>query len=746
MASFKDQLDKLTSSRWWDSSLLVGLAIAIMIYTRFMGLSEPYIKAFDPYYFWRVAETIWHTGVWQGADALRYFPFGWQSQELAPLVPHTLVYLGRIAGNLKAGVKFYPAMIGVLSIVSMALLGKRLGMSGLSSLILAIIPAYMFRTSQGFADKEPLGFFLGILGWYFAATALKEKKILPAVFSGMALGAVATVWGGKVLFVFSLVPLFGLLFLKEDYKRAALLSVSFIVYVLMEIMVPRYTHIILDPINIGLIGIAGFGIINYLVYKAPQLEKYGKKRMLITMVAGAVLVALTSLIIYKDLFYVVSFLMRTFEKPVTSGGAVVHGDTVAENQKAMWTWDLVQNQYYGQFGFFFFIALGVLILPILTKAWKLIRNNAAVTQDYVYAGALLLASGYIVYTWPGQTPVMLFLLGIPGMLENEDIKTLMVNSIVAFSMYSAVSAIRLFTFTSTGVAIGGAYILTILLKHKDTVAKVAGYVLLIYAFYQILPSSIAFANGLSGTSLTPTWFENAKWMEFNVPHGEPVVTWWDYGYWIQTLGNTTTLGDGANVGPGYTENWYTGHFFATDDYENATAWVKEWNLTYFTVDSAMLPKFWAYSTLGGISNVLNQIRYQKPYPTDFGIVPIYAGVSDDYGPVAVAELTINNEPVYLLGRIVNGAISWIGVIDEFSYFSQKGALVCDPIGYCKSSDFGNYQRLNQSVVIYPNQMIILGDQHSMHSMFARLWFFEGYNTDFKLLLSNGETKTFKYVG
>ncbi|MBR9681017.1 MAG: hypothetical protein GOU98_04315, partial [Candidatus Altiarchaeota archaeon] len=282
--------------------------------------------------------------------------------------------------------------------------------------------------------------------------------------------------------------------------------------------------------------------------------------------------------------------------------------------------------------------------------------------------------------------------------------------------------------------------------HKDHIAKMAGYALLIYSLIQIYPSTIGYARGLGGTSLTTTWFENARWMDFNVPEGEPVTTWWDYGYWIQTVGNTVSLGDGGNVGPGNEINWYTGRFFANDDYENATAWADEWNLTYFTVDAAMLPKFWAYSTLGGLSNVLNQLSYQQNYPTEFGLVPVYAGVSDDYGPVAVAEITIGNEPTYLLGRIINGVISWVGVIDEFSYFSNQGALVCDPIGYCKSSDFGNFQKIGQSAIIYPNQMVILGDNKSMHSMFARLWFFEGYNTEFKLLLSNGETKTFEYAG
>jgi len=160
----------------------------------------------------------------------------------------------------------------------------------------------------------------------------------------------------------------------------------------------------------------------------------------------------------------------------------------------------------------------------------------------------------------------------------------------------------------------------------------------------------------------------------------------------------------------------------------------------------MMPKFWAYSTLGGRSNVLNQMGYQRELLTEFGLIDVYGGWSDDFGEVAVGELQIDGNAVYILGRVIGGRITeWIGLIDEFAYFSQTNIAVCDPVGYCKSNGFGNLPRLNQSAIVYPRQMIILGDQVSMHSMFPRLWFFNGLNTEFNLVLNNGETKTFVYT-
>jgi dolichyl-diphosphooligosaccharide---protein glycosyltransferase len=746
MVSFSRQVKKLSSLKWWDSSLIVGLAIAVMIFTRFYGLGEPYIKAFDPYYFWRVSEGIWEHGYWQADDPLRYYPYGWDSSELTPAVPYTFVYLAHVAGDLKAAVKFYPAMFGLLSVVAMAMLGRKLGMSGLASLALAVIPAYMFRTSQGFADKEALAFFIGILGWYFAAVAVEEKKHMPAIYSGITIGMLAGVWGGKVLFALSLVPLVLLMMLKERTKEVSVISTVFVSYLFMHVLIPRYRTFYRDPVSLAILGIAVFGYLLHYIYQMKGLKKYGNKRMLIALGIGGALSLAVSVFAFGNPVAILQHMITLYQDPNYSSGTITHFQTVAENQRPTWTWDLSSNQFFAQFGMFFFIAIALLILPIARKVWSLVTKKGAYAQDYVYAAGLAIATAMIVINFPYQTPVLLFLLGIPGMMEKGDWKESLAISIVAFSMFSSFSVVRLFIFGSVGAVIGSAYFMKVLLENRETVTMLIGYAVVIYAFYQIYPSTLGYRESLAGTSLTTTWFENTKWMEFNVPQGEPMTTWWDYGYWIQTLGDTVTLGDGGNVGPAYTINTYTGHFFATDDYANATAWADDWNLTYFTVDAQMLPKFWAYSTLGGISNVLNQIRFQQTMPTEFGVIGIYTGISDDYGPVAVGELSVDNQPVYILGKIVGGAVQWMGIIDEYAYFSNEGVIACEPMGYCPSADFGNYARLNQSAIVYPNSLVVLGDKASMHSTFARLWFFDGYNTDFELLLNNGETKTFRYGG
>jgi dolichyl-diphosphooligosaccharide--protein glycosyltransferase len=61
-----------------------------------------------------------------------------------------------------------------------------------------------------------------------------------------------------------------------------------------------------------------------------------------------------------------------------------------------------------------------------------------------------------------------------------------------------------------------------------------------------IPPSIA--NGGTGYRLTTTdWLYALQWVEENTPQDSVIASWWDYGYWITTLGNRTSLADNATI-------------------------------------------------------------------------------------------------------------------------------------------------------------------------------------------------------
>jgi dolichyl-diphosphooligosaccharide--protein glycosyltransferase len=43
------------------------------------------------------------------------------------------------------------------------------------------------------------------------------------------------------------------------------------------------------------------------------------------------------------------------------------------------------------------------------------------------------------------------------------------------------------------------------------------------------------------------WPNALEWMKTNVGDDDVVCSWWDYGYWIETMANKTTMADGATL-------------------------------------------------------------------------------------------------------------------------------------------------------------------------------------------------------
>jgi dolichyl-diphosphooligosaccharide--protein glycosyltransferase len=46
---------------------------------------------------------------------------------------------------------------------------------------------------------------------------------------------------------------------------------------------------------------------------------------------------------------------------------------------------------------------------------------------------------------------------------------------------------------------------------------------------------------------TTDWLDTLEWIEKNTPEDSVIASWWDYGYWITTLGNRTSLADNATI-------------------------------------------------------------------------------------------------------------------------------------------------------------------------------------------------------
>ncbi len=685
--------------RIFNHSLLFAIALAIGLFVRLYGLGSAYIKAFDPYYFYRVAESFLEKGYFEPKDELRYYPIGWDSRELAPGVPWTLAYLAKLFGDLKVSAKWYPAIFGVLAVAVFGFLARRFNAGSIAALLLAVIPAFYYRTSQGFADKEPLAFFLGFVGWYFIYRAMEEKEeineLLYSLLAGISFGLNNAVWGGKLLFTLALTPFFAWLVWKKKHKKAMLLSLALVIEEVFGVFVPRYRLFYKNIYFQVFLGLFLFSLLLLLLEK-----KFKGKELYIAGAVSFLALLIFSQVAFNNPLYAVSKFLAIVASPMKATTRISLGETVAENQRPAWTWRLSNNVFWQNAGFALFLAFAVLAF---LKDWR---------------------GAFIASIW------------------------------MSF-FYASTRAVRLLILLGPACALASAFVLARLYEKKERYWKYASLALAALLVYQFawprssfaLPvlehfskgtSDIyAYARAASGTSMTKTWFEALKWLKFNTPEREPIVTWWDYGYWIQTVANRTSVGDGGNVGPGPKLNHLLGKFLANENVSYSLSWLKSINASYVILDFAMIPKFWAYSTLGGMPNMIGMLRYQGRMLTPLGIADVYAGNSH-LGPVAVAIANRGNETYPLLAKLVyspNGAVpSWQGVVSE----------IITSYGIYRTKGIGKFSVVNNTaVVIYPGQMVFFGDYKAMHSFFARLWFMHGLGLPCKELLNNGEVQIYR---
>ena len=54
-------------------------------------------------------------------------------------------------------------------------------------------------------------------------------------------------------------------------------------------------------------------------------------------------------------------------------------------------------------------------------------------------------------------------------------------------------------------------------------------------------------NGATHSPATNDWLETLEWIKLNTPENAVIASWWDYGYWIQTMGERASLSDNSTV-------------------------------------------------------------------------------------------------------------------------------------------------------------------------------------------------------
>jgi dolichyl-diphosphooligosaccharide--protein glycosyltransferase len=107
----------------------------------------------------------------------------------------------------------------------------------------------------------------------------------------------------------------------------------------------------------------------------------------------------------------------------------------------------------------------------------------------------------------------------------------------------------------------------------------------------------AIANGGTGYRLqTEDWTEAMEWLSQNTEPDAVIASWWDYGYWITTLGNRPSLADNATLN--HTRIQSIARMFVSDE-ESAMKIVQDLKADYLLVYVVGQVQFYGQTNTNG---------------------------------------------------------------------------------------------------------------------------------------------------
>ena len=538
------------------TSIVLIVLLAFIVRVTPMLYYEHLLKAFDPWGQYRIAKYILDNGIFSWfhwRDNMVWYPYGRDMAKTAypgtPLTGLFFYYLFSYLGfniDLLTALYLTPAIMGTLSVFVMYFFGKEIGgiKTGLlSAFFLAITPGFLQRTVAGFFDNEAPGLFAMILTYYLFTKALKKGSLPAAIGAGFSLGYLSVTWGASA-YAMNLLPLTVLFLIL--FKRYS--SNTFIAYVptitiglLIALSTPRKppTELFTDY-GIPALGIlllvflieiwrkVDIYVIDYLerIISAIALripEKMHYYKYLIVYSVGTAILVGVSLIFYFNLIPSVGTSLIKF-----FGGKFWGTISPFYREK---------NQLFSSVG------------EQLTTPWSMFYYNLHYLLVFFITGVFFHLKR----------------------LKNEDIFILLYG---ITALYFSGSLIRLVLIFATAAALMGAYGIvaiytpfvkifkikpTLAIRRRKQVGQIMSreFVALAFIGLFVLVSfnvwhdvHIDMTVGQPEISPNPQindWLEALEYMRLYLPDNAVVISWWDYGYWITSVGNKTTAADGGTI-------------------------------------------------------------------------------------------------------------------------------------------------------------------------------------------------------
>jgi dolichyl-diphosphooligosaccharide---protein glycosyltransferase len=527
-----------------------------------------YLNEFDPYFDYRATKFIVDNGIdeyWQWHDTMSWYPEGRDVPGTSQTVLHiTAAYLYQAFGRGISLLDFtiaFPAVMGALTVIALFALVRVLGGTAagmFSALLMAFSPAIIQRGNLGWFKSEPLGLFFGILAMYLFISAIKHKEIkyaiAKAVAGGLILGLANGAWGGIQYFSIPISLFFiALPFFRKDLTIPIYVAIAFTVFTLITAAAfPR-------PGISFVLGLPG-----------------------LAMIAGTI-------------FLAIAFFVKKISKPMVRTRNVA---LVLIAFVAVGIGFILAGPYVSP-SFRYLNAINPFIGSIDPLVESVAEHFTPTVADYFTDFSVLLMfaglGGWLAFRRRNDTAIFALLIGITGVYVSATFARLLVFASVGIivlaglGLYEVTRSIMAYREATATPATSGPRITAATREERRKLEfarrsdSTSGQIVKIsYIIVMIMMLSIplfyptnanwissadvpaAIANGGTGYRVqSEDWTDAMDWLSKNTEPDAVIASWWDYGYWITTLGNRTSLADNATLN--HTRIQTIGKMFVSDE-------------------------------------------------------------------------------------------------------------------------------------------------------------------------------------
>jgi dolichyl-diphosphooligosaccharide--protein glycosyltransferase len=532
---------------------VLALAFTAALVIRFYPVKYGYyLNEFDPYFDYRATKFIVDNGLdayWQWHDTMSWYPEGRDVPGTSQAVLHiTAAYLYQAFGRGMSLIDFtiaFPAVMGALTVIAVFALVRVLGGTSagmFSALFMAFSPAIIQRGNLGWFKSEPLGLFFGILAMYLFISAIKHREvkyaIAKAVAGGLILGLANGSWGGIQYFS---IPI-SLFFIALPFFRK-------------DLTIPMYVAIAFTALT----------LITAAAFPRPGIS-------FVLGLPGLAMMAGTA-------FLVITFFVKKISRPMvqTRNVAFVLIAFVAIGMA------FIAAGPYISPSFRYLNAINPFIGSIDPLVESVAEHFTPTVADYFVDFSVLLMfaglGGWLAFRRRNDTAIFALLIGITGVYVSATFARLLVFAsigiivLAGLGLYEVTRSIMAYREASTTPAAGPTRVTAATREERrrmesarrghstSTQAVKISYVvvmIMILSIPMFYPSNsnwvssadipTAIANGGTGFRIqSDDWINAMDWLSKNTEPNAVVASWWDYGYWITTLGNKTTLADNATL-------------------------------------------------------------------------------------------------------------------------------------------------------------------------------------------------------